>query len=183
MLESSAMRRAPPSWRVRCHAARSAGRSRCRWNAVLRDRSASCPMMAKMFCGGHTSAGRGYYVRQQRLSADFVQDLGMTRLEPRAFARGKNGDGEHESQAWNSLSEEAGACGCRRRRLIALSRYLRIAESAIVRRTFDCRCRAQATAETARRSSIISRSRSCATLWVSWRAIRAFVGMRISSSR
>ena len=39
-------------------------------------------------------AGGRHHVRQQRLSGDLVQDLGAARLQPRAFARGEDRDGE-----------------------------------------------------------------------------------------
>ena len=54
------------------------------------------------------------HVRQQRLAADLVQHLGMARLQPRAFAGGKNGDGEHEvrlvveSELWLAMSPFSG---------------------------------------------------------------------------
>ena len=57
-------------------------------------RSASCPMMAKMFCGATTRLAAATTCASKRLSGDLVQDLGMARFEPRAFSGSKNGDGE-----------------------------------------------------------------------------------------
>ena len=45
--------------------------------------------------GGRDDArSGGDHMRQQRLAADFVQNLGKLRLKPRAFARGHDGDGD-----------------------------------------------------------------------------------------
>ena len=59
-----------------------------------RTRSASWPMITKMSSRGHDLFRRGNHMRQDRLAADFMQNLGMFRFEPRAFARRHNRDGD-----------------------------------------------------------------------------------------
>ena len=55
--------------------------------------SASWPITTKICVRGNHLAGRGDDVRQQRLAADLVQNLGPLRFQPRAFARGHDHDG------------------------------------------------------------------------------------------
>src|SRR5579862_5883303 len=42
----------------------------------------------------HNARGGGDYVSQQRFAGNLVQHLGMTRLQPRSFTGGEDGDSE-----------------------------------------------------------------------------------------
>src|SRR5579863_6098903 len=42
----------------------------------------------------HNARGGGDHVSQQRLAGNLVQHLGMTRLQPRSFTGGEDGDSE-----------------------------------------------------------------------------------------
>ncbi len=109
-------------------------------------------------------AGSGYDMGQQRLAADFMQHFGVARFQPRAFSGGENGDGEHEVRL----------LGCRREAELWLSHNDPFSFGGL-------RLRSRGDYTGLSRSSIISRSRSCATRWVSWRAISPSAGASLPS--